>query len=272
MFPESLRPYQQIIESTAIPAVLLSLKKEKTALHKSKIGGEPYFPRDYPVDYFYVPYPNTVNYTPWPKHPETGKELMLLLQINFEEMPPLPSFPDKGILQLFVEDKNWYKLDEQLQVIYHPKVIREPGFLFPDFNNPMDAYRVQEHSLSFQMEMEYMTADDFRFNRLLPEIAGPGANDLWGDYMSITNWRHPRELRIAEGYGRNKIGGYHYSQNCQDPRASLPEWEDSLLLVQFQADDERLIWGDGGSAQFFIKRKDLEDLNFQDLLFHWDST
>jgi uncharacterized protein YwqG len=33
-----------------------------------------------------------------------------------------------------------------------------------------------------------------------------------------------------------------------------------------------LCWGDGGSAQFFIKRNDLERLHFNDLLFHWDST
>ncbi|WP_081195981.1 DUF1963 domain-containing protein [Niastella koreensis] len=42
-------------------------------------------------------------------------------------------------------------------------------------------------------------------------------------------------------------------------------------LVQFQ-NYAHLSWGDGGSAQFFIKRKGLEELNFEDLLFHWDST
>src|SRR6187551_2763692 len=110
LFPASLRSYQRIIESTAIPVVLLSLKKEHTELYQSKIGGLPYFPANYPAEMVYVPYAGTVNPTPWPKHWKTGKELMLLLQINFEEMPRMPSFPDHGILQLFVDDKNWHHL------------------------------------------------------------------------------------------------------------------------------------------------------------------
>lgn len=275
-FPESLQPYQHIIESTARPAVLLSFREEKTALYQSKIGGEPYFPYDYPIDFFYVPFPNTVRYTPWPKHPETGKELMLLLQINFEEMPPLPSFPRKGILQLFVDDGRWHHLDEHFQVIYHPDVIREEELLFTNFNNPLDAYRVQERSISFHKVEEYITPSDFRFNQLLPnDIWSPNNYQRWKDYMEINTAvrRFSREEKEELGYeyGKNKIGGYHYSQNFQDPRARDPDWHDSLLLVQFQ-DYGSLSWGDGGSAQFFIKRKDLEKLNFQDLLFHWDST
>jgi uncharacterized protein YwqG len=278
MFPESLQPYQQIIESTAMPTVLLSFKEEKTALYQSKIGGIPYFPGDYPVDFFYVPYPNTVKYTPWPKHPETGRELPLLIQINFEEMPPLPSFPRTGILQLFIDERYWDDLEINLRVIYHPDVIREEELLFSDFNHSLDEYRVQERSISFHKETEYITPSDFRFNQVLPNDVI--SDRIWKDYLSITDHRF-RSQDKDPGYGRNKIGGYHYSQNNQDPRASPPrwydprasdpEWQDSLLLVQFQ-DYERLSWGDGGSAQFFIKRKDLEELNFQDLLFHWDST
>jgi uncharacterized protein YwqG len=272
MFPESLQPYQQIIESTAIPAVLLSFREEKTALYQSKIGGAPYFPSDYPVDFFYVPYPDTVNYTPWPKHSKTGKELMLLIQINFEEMPPLPSFPRTGILQLFVDDHDWHDLQDHLHVIYHPDVIRKEELLFTDFINSLDEYRVPENSISFQKDTEYITNSDFRFDQLLPDIGSAGNNHLWVDYLGITDHRYSKQRKLpGYGRGRNKIGGYHYSQNGQDPRASDPEWQDSLLLVQFQ-DYERLVWGDGGSAQFFIKRKDLEELNFQDLLFHWDST
>jgi uncharacterized protein YwqG len=268
MFPKSLQPYQRIIESTAIPAVLLSFREEKTALYQSKIGGEPYFPSDYPADSMYVPYSDTVNYTPWPRHPKTGKELMLLIQINFEEMPPLPSFPRKGILQLFVDDKNWHNLEKHLRVIYHPNVIRKKELLFSDFNDTMDGYRVRENSISFQKETEYITPSDFRFSQVLPNDVI--SDRIWKDYLSITDHRF-RSQDKDPGYGRNKIGGYHYSQNGQDPRALRPEWKDSLLLVQFQNYAD-LSWGDGGSAQFFIKRKDLEDLNFKNLLFHWDST
>jgi uncharacterized protein YwqG len=273
MFPESLQPYQQIIESTAMPAVLLSFKKEKTALYQSKIGGTPYFHKDYPVDFFYVPYPDTVNYTPWPKHPGTGRELPLLIQINFEEMPPLPSFPRTGILQLFIDENYWHNLQDHLYVIYHPDVIRKEELLFTDFNNNiMDGYSVQENSISFHKVTEFMSLSDFRFSQLLPDIWS-GNDQLGKDYYSLTDRRYSKHHRLS-GFerGRNKIGGYHYSQNWQDPRASDPEWQDSLLLVQFQDYDTNLYWADGGSAQFFVKSKDLEELNFEDLLFHWDST
>ena len=269
MFPESLQIYQHIIKSTARPSVLLSFKEEETALYQSKVGGVPYFPRDYPVDFFYVPFPDTVNYTPWPKHLETGRELMLLIQINFEEMPSLPSFPDKGILQLFVDDDDLNNLDEHLQVIYHPDVIHKKEDLFTDFNNIRKKYCVREQSITFHKDSEYMTPSDFRFNQVLPFVHKFG---LGRDYYNIIDRRYSRGRR-PPGFerGLDKIGSYHYSQNCQDPRESLPEWKDSFLLVQFQ-DCEGLVWADGGSAQLFIKRKDLEALNFQDLLFHWDST
>jgi uncharacterized protein YwqG len=89
------------------------------------------------------------------------------------------------------------------------------------------------------------------------------------DYLNLTERRYSKDTE--PGYGMNKIGGYHYSQNNQDPRMSLSDWKDSLLLVQFQ-NYESLSWGDVGSAQFFIRKEDLENLNFQNLLFHWDST
>jgi len=262
LFPASLRPYQRIIEATAIPVVLLSLKETQTELHQSKIGGLPYFPADYPVDRVYVPYPDTVSTTPWPKHSKTGKELMLLLQINFEEMPRMPSFPAKGILQLFVDDNNWHHLNEQLTAIYHPYVIRDKELLFTDFDVP--SFKVKEHAISFQKETEYRSPSDFRFDKVFEQ------RELWKDYLSITDQRFSKR-DTEPGYGRNKIGGYHYSQNALDPRASMPEWKDSILLAQFQ-DYASLSWGDCGSAQFFIKRKDLEHLNFNDLLFHWSST
>jgi uncharacterized protein YwqG len=268
MFPRSLQPYQRIIESTAIPSVLLSLKEEKTELYQSKIGGEPYFPRDYPLDMFYAS--GTVNPTPWPKHRKTGRELMLLLQINFEEMPVLPSFPKKGILQLFVDDRNWHNLKDQLQVIYHPRVIRKKELLFSDFDAPLNSFKVPEYSLSFRKETEYITTSDFRFEEVLPYAVISGSNRSWMDYLNLTDFRYSKQ-DTEPGYGMNKIGGYHSSQNNRDPRRSLPEWKDSLLLVQFQ-NYGSLSWGDAGSAQFFIREKDLKNLNFQNLLFHWDST
>lgn len=267
MFPKSLHPYQRAIQSTIQPTVLLSLRPGETALYGSKLGGMPYFPKDYPPDVFYRPYPQAVHATPWPKDATTGKELLLLLQLNFEEMPSLPGFPTKGILQLFVNEKNWYNLDRGLHAVYHPYVMTDPAALFSDFDVSTDAFRVPATSITFHRDNEYITPSDHRFHGKSFEPLQHGK--LWVDYLNLTDHRYSDHPDV--GYGRNKIGGYHYSQNAQDPRASKPDWEDSVLLVQFQ-DYASLSWGDGGSAQFFIKRNDLEQLNFHNLLFHWDST
>jgi uncharacterized protein YwqG len=250
MFPKSLLPYQQIIESTAMPAVLMSFRKEKTALYQSKTGGLPYFQLDYSPDD-----------SPWPTHPKTGLELLLLIQLNFEELPPLPSFPRTGILQLFVDKHHsGDNLNNHLQIIYHPYVVRDKEKLFTNFDTSME-----ERAISFRKETEYMTHSDFRFNQLLPDIGKQGNNRLWTDYERITSHRYYKQ-RQQPGYegGRNKIGGYHFSQRDQDPRASRAEWKDSLLLVQLQD------WTDERCAKFFIQRKDLEKCNFQNLLFHFD--
>gem|GEM_PF-2645552 len=231
------------------------------------MGGMPYFPKDYPPDVFYMPYPGEVHATPWPKDAKTGKELLLLLQLNFEEMPALPGFPMSGILQLFANERHWHELDRGLRVVYHPHIVKNPDSLFTDFQVSTDAFRIKPTTITFHREDEYITPSDYRFNAKFYEPLRN--NDLWINYLNLTDNRfhnHPET-----GYGRNKIGGYHYSQNYRDPRVAKPGWEDSVLLVQFQ-DYAGLSWGDGGSAQFFIKRNDLERLNFNDLLFHWDST
>ena len=61
-----------------------------------------------------------------------------------------------------------------------------------------------------------------------------------------------------------------------DPRRNEEDFEideneifyDTLL---FQMDsDEDILWGDCGVANFFINKKDLENKNFNDILYSWD--
>ncbi|STZ09024.1 Domain of uncharacterised function (DUF1963) [Moraxella caprae] len=70
------------------PVVYLKLgENSPTTLFQSKVGGKPYLPIG--MEY--------------PKNRKTGNPLTLLAQINFAEMPPLPDYPTKGILQFFVD-------------------------------------------------------------------------------------------------------------------------------------------------------------------------
>ena len=70
------------------PAVCFTLgEAAATTAYQSKIGGTPYLPKN----------------AEYPYHAEKKHPLTLVAQINFAEVPPLPSFPERGILQVFVD-------------------------------------------------------------------------------------------------------------------------------------------------------------------------
>lgn len=98
---------------------------KKLRLWQSKIGGFPYFPKGnkYPVD------PN-------------GKPPLLLVQINFADVPKLDMFPEKGILQIYLGDADGFpyglNLDDGMdqsyfRVLYCPEVMNDKDALVTDF-------------------------------------------------------------------------------------------------------------------------------------------
>ncbi len=81
---------------------------------ESKLGGDPYLEIG-------MEYPKTSN----------GEYLRLLAQINFEEVPHLESFPQKGILQFYILADDVYGLalqdqciQDTFRVIYIPEVVK----------------------------------------------------------------------------------------------------------------------------------------------------
>ncbi len=165
--------------------------------------------------------------------------------------------------------------------IYHENIITDKNFQFNDFGNiesTMSKFRIKENAIIFFPDNDFITVSDFNFQNIYSNLKTNGnflykklqEHNVFVDYLKITDHKYSNHEEI--GYGRNKIGGYHYSQNAFDPRGLLgEEWENSLLMFQFQ-DYENLSWGDAGSAQFFIKKCDLINLDFSNMLFHWDST
>ena len=58
-----------------------------TTPYQSKVGDKPYLPKN----------------AEYPYHAEKNHPLTLVAQINFAEVPLLPGFPERGILQVFVD-------------------------------------------------------------------------------------------------------------------------------------------------------------------------
>ena len=124
----ALRPYKDSICATARPcAEITLLPAANLTLWQSKLGGQPYWPKD-------MEYPRNAK----------GRPLHLLAQINFAETPPLPDFPENGILQFFISrndgiEKMWgmnaeNPADQQgFRVVYHADIGHEQDRLLQDF-------------------------------------------------------------------------------------------------------------------------------------------
>lgn len=96
------------------PVCRLRLTREPFAVADSHLGGVPYVPHNgqIPVD---------VN----------GNQLWLCAQINFAQMPQMDSFPQSGLLQIFLEDWHFgdfgledgpFPAQDYWRVIYYPEI------------------------------------------------------------------------------------------------------------------------------------------------------
>ncbi|MBO4576850.1 MAG: DUF1963 domain-containing protein, partial [Neisseriaceae bacterium] len=155
----------QIKKDTATPFIKIKPKKaKKLPLTASKFGGVPYWDlqKPYPVD-------------------ENGDKLALLAQIDLAELPPLPDFPEKGLLQFFIsnDDLAGMDFDNRLsqkgwRVVYHESVnpnISEKEVLnlaIPLENMPLGDTQYQ---LSFDLGSQSMGLADYRFEKLFKTTA-----------------------------------------------------------------------------------------------------
>ncbi len=102
--------------------------------------------------------------------------------------------------------------------------------------------------------------------------------NFFGDYVSMyeffsaigeeqTNELFDSELLNKSG---NKIGGY---ASCaqSDILELAPVNENWLLLLQIDwAKNADIMWGDGGTGNFFIEESDLRNLDFSRVVYNWD--
>ena len=231
-------------------------------VNESKLGGTPYLPPS-------LRYPKT----------SSGVPMHLLAQINFVDVPRLKPFPEDGILQFYIDPSNdLYGRGENGQgdgfkVVYVPYVADysdhtsapslptlEPG----DF--PIDGV----HRLSFCRTSGPVPVGHPLFNALFSTYL----EDDLAYYEAHRKNREPDFYDLYEGLIKDMpnsaMGGYPVFVQ------GLPEFlpddfdEHYILLLQIGS-SAHICFGDAGSAYFFIKKADLEKLDFSRVLYHWDS-
>ena len=251
-----LAVYRDKIEATIQPYIEIKLTdNDKPTWWQSKFGGLPYLPKDFE----------------YPKSPN-GEYLYLLAQINFAEVPPLESFPNKGILQFYLAaDEDGYGLDfdnpteqDKFRIIYfadgdltEDNLVTNFDFL-PPINDKWLMPFAGCCQVTFSLEYSPISPGDYQFN-LFPLFEK--------EYQEIAE-----EYYDKFATEKHKLGGYpDFTQS--DPREFLNKEEPDILLLQIDSDRSKVIdicWGDVGIGNFFIKKSALERLDFSDVLYNWD--
>ena len=261
------------------PAVSFTVKGDKTGLFDCKIGGTPYFPKD-------------MEYPRGKKGEFQNQPLILLAQLNFEKLPHIPDFPEKGILQFFIAGDDLYGMapecigepmaaQDNFRVIYHETVITDESKLLSADEIPQ--YDGKEELLlpfdgEFQLladepDMMAATAHDFRFEEAFLQcynaIAEEPIEELWDLDDDVSE-----RIYSEDKFPNAVIGGYPMFTQ-QDPRSSDSLGDLDTLLFELDSVYDResgqeILWGDTGTGTFFISREKLKARDFSRVAYNYD--
>lgn len=270
-----------ILEKNKKPMINISLSDDKPNLFQSKFGGLPYLPKDREV----------------PKNKE-NEQLTLLAQINIEELPENNIYPMKeGILQFWILNDDILGLDydtnlgDGYKIIYYKdidKSVTEEEILekYKPYKDEDSYFPVEgEFSLSFKLTDGYFSDsnDDFReivdremkkfydenkdkYSEILKIYDKENQLNYWEIWDILEEDKEIGEKLFGAGH---KIGGF--PDFTQSDIREVGEYE--ILLLQIDSvgtKKNEIMWGDCGIANFFIREKDLKELNFDKAIYNWD--
>lgn len=260
IIPKELVQFEDKIKETVIPCVDIEVRKAKTDVHDSKVGGEPYFPiegLEYPMD-------------------SKGQAMRLLAQINFCEVPQMDGFPESGILQFFIrqdDDLHGIDFDDQtntkdFRVVYHENIEEDRDKLIKDFSFlkiEEEVYFPLEHEgrMSFSLKKQWILETDYRFFEVFSEEER--------ETMEKSMDGLEKDMYDVFSEVGHRIGGYPFFTQS-DPR-EYGKGNRRFDTLLFQLDTEEkidLMWGDCGVANFFINSEDLRKKDFSKVLYNWD--
>lgn len=270
-----------ILEKNKKPMIEISLSDEKPNLFQSKFGGVPYLPKDKEV----------------PKNKE-NEQLTLLAQINIDELPENNIYPmEEGILQFWILNDDVLGLDydthlgDGFKVVYYKEIdksVTEKEVLekYKPYKDEDSYFPIEgEFSLSFKLTDGYFSDsnDDFReivdremkkfydenkekYSNILKIYDKENQLNYWEIWDILEEDKEIGEKLFGAGH---KIGGF--PDFTQSDIREVGNYE--ILLLQIDSDrteKNEIMWGDCGIANFFIREKDLKELNFDKAIYNWD--
>ena len=171
-----------------------------------------------------------------------------------------------------------------IEVIGGEHMSRHQKYMTPmDMRKPLGIDFTQETQSVHPSCIEYERLDDDLklppIEQLIEETAATiNAIDAWWFYHDELQMEYPENVLCTYGYdeisnrGGSQVLGYpDFAQG--DTRIYNKEISDHILLFQLDSDMEKsVMWGDCGTAHFFIRPKDLAIADFSRLAYYWDCT
>lgn len=266
------------------PVVKLEPKRAERELSvfESKLGGVPYMPANFE----------------YPKG-RSGifeeRPLRLLAQLNFEKLPHIENFPQKGILQFFCSDEetgayglNFKNPIEQdgFRIIYYENIIADESRLMPkesmpEFTTDMGNFPFEGEFLLEAGDPEscLVSSEDYHFTEAvyncLNEIVGREIKSFVEAEEAGFDDDFWNKIYDTKSIEQTCIGGYPFFTQG-DPREYKEEiFGYDVLLFQCTSSyednrDDEIMWGDMGVANFFISENDLKNLDFSKVAYNWD--
>ncbi len=254
-----------------------SVDNKHLPLIASKFGGYPYWKEE----------------NEYPVSKESGRKLVLLAQINFAELPHLEDFPEKGILQFFINTDDLYGCDfgnieqNDWRVVFHEdinnalteKELADMGVKTSSDIKADDCYFPfdTEFSLSFEKKKQFINMHcEGRFEKAVREIARELKLAVPEETLTAYDIFDEDVLDSFDKKcnAEHRIGGYPFFTQF-DPRKEDDNYDVLLLQIDSQTatkEDKKddILWGDVGIANFFISKENLKKRDFSKVLYNWD--
>ena len=270
-----------ILEKNKKPMIKISLSDDKPNLFQSKFGGVPYLPKDMEV----------------PKNKE-NEQFTLLAQINIEELPKNNIYPmEEGMLQFWILNDDVLGLDYDthlgngFKVVYYKEIdksVTEEEVLekYNPYKDEDSYFPIErEFSLSFKLTDGYFSDsnDDFReiVDREMKKFHIENKEKykeilkVYNDKEYLSYWdiwdilEEDKEIGKKLFEAGHKIGGF--PNFTQSDIREVGDYEILLLQIDSEGTEKNeIMWGDCGIANFFIREKDLKELNFDKVIYNWD--
>lgn len=283
------KPLQTLLEISKVNRLKINLSKQDndflpTTL--SQMGGMGYLPigETYPTK-------------------SDGTPLVLLAQLNFRQIGDMVDIsqlahplPTQGILQIYIDGQDddylygadfdkplpsetyqvrfWQddtvpmNIDELTDIAKRLKSLEMSSLPF-DFDTQL--------AMTFTLSTQSCDLNCFEyagFAKHIDDLKGGGhiynfLNLLEEQGVENVDEYYERYQELANA-GEHQLLGYpDFTQT--DPREYEQSLQEYILLLQIETDDDNgIMWGDCGVANFFIHPNDLKNQDFSKLVYNWD--